>query len=451
MTYLTKNFPIGWALRQAFKEGYNFTSLKADLGAGFVVSLIALPISMALAIAIGLPPQQGIYTAIVAGIAAAIFGGSSYQISGPTAAFVVILIPIVAEFGLRGLIWCQILAGLMLIFFAIIRLGKLIHYVPYAVNVGFTAGIAVSLATISLKDFLGLKGAQSSPHFIDKVTHLSTHFNETNLPEAIIGVLTIFFILQAKRITKRFPAPMIGVLGGSLLGWLLSQCGYTISTIGSEFSFLSLDGNLSYGIPPYSPKLQLPTFELGYLLSIPSLTELKSFLGPALIIAALASLESLLSASIADSLTGTRHHPNAELGGIGIANILSGLASGIPATAALARTATNIQSGAKSPLAAVFHSMFILLYVLILAPFICLVPMSVLAALLILTAYNMSHLSEFMVIFKTAPVSDRLILFSAFVLTVFINMVVGVAVGIALAGLVFFMRKFNRTPFSLRD
>ncbi|MBN9287631.1 MAG: hypothetical protein BGO43_13695 [Gammaproteobacteria bacterium 39-13] len=440
MTHSTEKFPLSWALRQTFQQGYNLKTLKADLGAGLVVSLIALPLSMALAIAIGMPPQQGIYTAIVAGIAAAIFGGSHYQISGPTAAFVVILIPIVAEFGLRGLIWCQILAGLMLILFSIIKLGKFIHYIPHPVIIGFTTGIALVLATISLKDFLGLQIADLGPHFIDKISHLYFHLAEISLPETCIGITTIILILSSKRFIKAVPSPMIGVLGGSLLGWGLSCYGYSISTIGTQFSFLSADGSISYGIPAVSPHFQLPTFTTGNLFSIPSLAEIKTFLGPAFIIACLAALESLLSASIADNLTQSKHHPNAELSGIGIANVLSALASGIPATAAIARTATNIQSGAKSPFAAVFHSLFILLYVLLLAPFICHVPMTVLAALLLLTAYNMSHLPQFIELFKTAPLFERIVLFSSFALTVFMDMIAGVMVGIALSTLFYLIR-----------
>lgn len=444
MTHLSEKFSLSWALRQTFRQGYNLAMLKADLGAGLVVSLIALPLSMALAIAIGMPPQQGIYTAIVAGIAAAIFGGSHYQISGPTAAFVVILIPIVTEFGLRGLIWCQILAGLLLILFSLAKLGRFIRFVPYPVIIGFTTGIAVVLATISLKDFLGLKITNLGPHYLDKVSHLFFHLSETSFAETSVGLITIIIILCAKRYIKFIPSPIIGVLAGSLLGWLLAQDGYAIATVGTQFSFLSSDGSMIYGIPAYPPHFQLPTFKPGSLFSIPSMVELSTFFGPALIIAGLASLESLLSAAIADNLTGTRHHPNAELGGIGIANILSGLASGIPATAAIARTATNIQSGAKSPFAAVFHSLFILLYVLLLAPLIGFVPMSALAALLILTAYNMSHLPQFMSILKGAPLSNRIVLLACFTLTVLVDMVAGVLAGIVLSVLLSWMRLDNR-------
>lgn len=440
-SHLTRIVPICWAINQTFRHGYHLKDFKADLAAGFVVSLIALPLSMALAIAIGLPPQHGIYTAIIAGIAAAIFGGSFYQISGPTAAFVVVLIPIVAEFGLRGIIWCQIIAGIILIICGIAKLGKLINYVPYPVTTGFTTAIALSLAVISLKDFLGLKIENMGLHFVDKVVNLITHFPQINLLECGIGVTTLLSILWAKRYLRWAPAPAIGIITGSLLGWLLSYYDYSIATIGTEFKY-TIDGILYSGIPSHAPLLQLPTFDKGNLLTFPSLIEFKAFLSPALIIAALAALESLLSASIADSLTGTRHQPNSELNGIGIANILSGLATGIPATAAIARTATNIHSGAKSPFSAVVHSLLILIYVLLLAPIICYIPMSALSALLILTAYNMSHLRQFSTIIKIAPIADRIVLLTCFTLTVFMDMVIGVTVGILLA-VIFFLKRIS--------
>ncbi len=399
--------PLSWALRQTLKAGYRLSDLKADILAAFVVSLIALPLSMALAIAIGLPPQHGIYTAIVAGIAAALFGGSLFQVSGPTAAFVVILIPIVTDFGLQGLIWCQILAGCLLILFSILKFGRFIHYIPNPVIIGFTSGIALVLASISLKDFMGLP----------KVPYLSMHFTDINLPTTFIGIMTLFFMLSAKRFFKFIPSPLLGVLGGTLIGVALSQWGYPIHTIGSEFSG---------GIPHSAPRLQMPL--------LPTLEEFSAFLFPAFTIAMLAALESLLSAKLADKMTGTAHHSNAELSGIGIANVLCGLTTGIPATAAIARTATNIQSGAKSPLAAILHGVFILLYILLLAPLINYIPMSALAAVLVLTAYHMSHWQQFREGLH-ASITDRFILLTCFLLTVCVDMVAAIAVGILLAAL----------------
>lgn len=375
---------ISWALRQTLKNGYPWAYFKADLSAAFVVSLIALPLSMALAIAIGLPPQHGIYTAIVAGIAAAIFGGSQFQISGPTAAFVVILIPIVNQYGLDGLIWCQILAGLFLLVFSVARLGKFIHAIPYPVIIGFTSAIALVLARISCKDFFG------------------------EYQETFVGMVTLLLTLASGRM-------IVGMIGATVLGFLLTQQGFSVATLGTEFN----------GIPSTLPTFHFPT--------LPALSELTVLCFPAFTIAILAALESLLSAKIADKMTNTQHHANGELSGIGIANILSGLATGIPATAAIARTAANIQNGAKSPFAAIFHALFMLLYILLLAPLILWIPISALAALLILTAYNMSHWREFKKILFSAPLAEKLVLMTCFLLTVSFDMVIGITTSLLLS------------------
>lgn len=424
--------PIGWALRKTFAEGYHLSDLKADLQAAFVVSLIALPLSMALAISVGLPPQNGIYTAIVAGMVASFLGGSSYQISGPTAAFVVILIPIVSEFGLHGMIWCQIFAGILLILFGIMRLGKLIHYVPETITIGFTAAIAMVLFIISLKDLLGLPIEHFGQHFSTKIANLFENLPHMHLPDAIVGLFTLFVIILARGRIKLIPSPIIGITAGTLLAILFHYQGYSIMTIGSQFQY-DFNGIIQQGLPPYPPVFQLPTFDADQLLTIPSYKEIKILLIPALLIALLAALESLLSASIADKLTQTRHQPDAELKGIGMANILTGLASGIPATAAIARTATNIQNGARSPISGIIHAFLILLYVLLFSSVINFIPMSALAALLILTAYYMSHLNQFSQILLNATLIDKILLVTTFVLTVLVDMVVGIGVGMALA------------------
>lgn len=434
-------FPICWALKHTFRKGYRLKDFKGDLSAALVVSMISLPLSMALAIAVGLPPQHGIYTAIIGGIAASLLGGSQFQISGPTAAFVVILIPIVSEFGLRGLIWCQILAGLILLAFAFAKLGRLINYVPYPVTTGFTTGIALVLATISLKDFLGLPSGTLEHHFIDKVWAILTEMHHLNLAALFVGSMTIAMMVFAKKQIRWIPSPVIGVAGGTLLGALCLKFGLELPTIGTEFGFADLEA--------FSPKLYFPTLTQDQLLTIPTVAELKSFFFPAMIIAILAALESLLSANIADNITGTRHHSNAELNGIGLANILSGLATGIPATAAIARTATNIQNGAQTPISGCLNGLLILTYMLCLTPVIALIPMSVLAALLLMTAYNMSHMRQFRNIIKIAPSSDRAVLLTCFTFTVFIDMVAGVTIGILLAVLLFLKRIAETTEVHL--
>ena len=429
--HITRWLPIGWALRKSFADGYNFKDFKADVMAAFVVSLIALPLSMSLSIAVGLPPQHGIYTAIVAGIVASFFGGSSFQINGPTAAFVVILIPIVADLGLRGLIWCQILAGFLLILFGLVKLGKLIQYVPDEVTIGFTSGIALVLATFSLKDFLGLPIEKMGHDSIKVIFNLVTHLPLLQWPDAIVGIMTLTIVVWTKGKIKWLPSPIIGVTAGTLLSIVLIQAGFPIMTIGTQFQY-DLNGILHQGLPPYPPIFQMPTFNAGSLLTIPSWEELKIMLWPALVIAILAALESLLCATIADNLTQTQHHPNAELRGIGMANILTGMASGIPATAAIARTATNIQNGAKSPISGILHAVFVLFYVLLFARLMSAIPMSALAALLILTAFYMSHLKQFQHILSTAPVWDKMTLVVTFTLTVLMDMVMGISVGMIL-------------------
>lgn len=413
---------IGWALRDSFKK-YRFTTFKHDLVAGLIVSLVALPLAMALAIAVGLPPQHGIYTAVVAGISVPLLGGSYHQVSGPTAAFVVIVAPIINQYGLRGLIITTIIAGFILIAAGALKLGRYIHYVPYPVVTGFTSGIALTIAVLSLNDFLGLSIAKMPDSFLDKVVLIAKHFNFAHWSEILVGFVSILFMLISQRVIKKIPSPIVGITAGALLGLLLNSYGVEIVTIGSRFSQM-LPNSLSFGF------LTLPSFNEIRILSI-----------PAVIIAALAALESLLSATVADRMAGTKHNPNAELIGIGVGNILSGLASGIPATGALARTATNIQSGGKTPLASSIHALFIALYVLFFSHYISYIPMASLAALLLIVAYRMSHLQQFIHIIKAGPIKDALVLVTCFVFTVAIDMVAGVAIGIVLAYTLKWFRK----------
>lgn len=452
--FLSNSIPIFWGLRDALKI-YHPSDILKDISAGFIVSLVALPLSMALAITIGLAPQHGLYTAIVAGIIAAIFGGSRYQVSGPTAAFVVILIPIVAEHGLRGIIWCQIIAGFLLILFAIAKLGRLIRYVPYPVTTGFTTGIALVLFTITLRDFLGLPNQSEEIYFIYKVRELLYTLPHTNIYELSVGLITLLTIIYGHKIIKFVPSSILAVSIGVGVSLLFLYLGIEIRTIGNQYHFIDVNGVLQNGIPSLLPRLHWPHIgsnsELNSLFVIPNILELKTYLMPAFTIAILAALESLLSASIADSLTNTRHHPNGELLGVGMANIFSGLSSGIPATAAIARTAMNIKNGAKSPISVIFHSVFILSYMLYFSPFISLIPLSSLAALLIITAYNMSHFYQFKAILKTAPSYDKFVLLSCFSLTVLIDMVAGVVAGILLASFLFMKRISDLTNIEIKD
>jgi len=425
-------FPLATALRHGLR-GYNAQTLKHDFVAGIIVSLVALPLSMALAIAVGLPPQHGLYTAIVAGIACAVFGGSATQVSGPTAAFVVIVAPIVSDLGLHGIIWCQILAGALLILMGMTRMGKLIHLVPDAVTNGFTAGIAVTIATLSLNDFLGLGIEKLSGHYTEKAAMIISHLPNMNFAEFGTGLIALLLMIYFPRISKKIPAPIVGIGIATILAYNLGDA-VGIDTLLSRFSYALPDGGTGHGIPPYAPVFHFPG-GVDSLFKIPDSAELQILMMPALVIAALAALESLLSATVADKMAHTRHDPNAELNGIGIANIFSGLASGIPATGAIARTATNIHAGAKTPMAAIIHALLLLLYMLTLAPVISYMPMAALAALLLTTAWRMSHAHVFIDTLKHGKKQDIAILLTTFTLTVFIDMVAGVSAGMILAAM----------------
>lgn len=419
-------FPVATALKAALKDGYTPQIFKADLGAAVVVSLVALPLSMALAIAVGLPPQHGLYTAIVAGIVTAFLGGSMVQVSGPTAAFVAILAPIVAQYGLMGLIWCQLMAGGLLVLMGVFRLGKYIEHVPYAVTVGFTAGIAVVIATLSLNDFLGLgiPTAELGPHYIDKVSTLSSHLNDIPAREALIGIVTLVVIFGARKLKSIIPAPILGIAVATSLAMYFQSEDIAVRTIETVF-----DG----GLPPYAPSFHWP-----------EAMNIVPLLWPALTIALLAALESLLSATVADNVTGQKHDPDAELTGIGFGNLAAGLFAGIPATGALARTAANIQGGAKTPFASAMHAVFLLIFMVAFAPYISKIPMAALSALLLVTAWRMAHLNIVVDIVRAGSHKDTVVLFVSLILTVLVDMVVGVGAGLALSYFFHLQKRFKR-------
>lgn len=330
------------------------------------------------------------------------------------------------------------MAGVALIAMGMLRLGKFVNYVPYPVVTGFTAGIAVTIATLALNDFFGLGIGQLEGHYIDKVQTIAAHLPSLRWPDLAVGTVTLAGLALTPRIAPRLPAAVAGISLGLGAAWILQQSGFAVDTLLSRFSYTDAAGQIQAGIPPHAPKLHLPGD--GALFALPDYAAFKTLLMPALVIAALAALESLLSATVADSLARTRHDPNAELNGIGIANIFSGLAAGIPATGAIARTAANIQAGAQTPLASIFHALFLLLYVLTLAPYISHIPMAALAALLLGVAWRMSHAPQFMMVLRLAPRSDRVVLLTCFLLTVFVDMVAGIAVGMVMASLLFMRR-----------
>ncbi|WP_447928085.1 C4-dicarboxylic acid transporter DauA [Vreelandella sp. EE27] len=440
-------FPVpGSALLSAWREGYTLGKLKRDVLAGITVGVVAVPLSMALAIATGVAPQHGLYTAIVAGAIIALTGGSRFNISGPTAAFVVILFPIAAEFGLGGLLLATLMAGAILVALGLARLGTLIQYVPYPVILGFTAGIGVVIALLQVPDFLGLTDitlGSSTPH---NLLVIAQALPGLSLADLCVGVATLSVLIAWPRLKTPIPAPLVGLAAGTLVALLLSLLGSDVATIASRFSWES-QGVTGSGIPPFAPGFALP-WQLpgakGEPLTV-NFALIQALLGPALAIALLAAIESLLCAVVADGLTRTRHNPNVELIGQGLGNVVAPFFGGITATAALARTATNIKSGGFSPIAALVHSFVVLLAVIALAGAMGYVPMAALAALLFIIAWNMSEARHFVHTLKSAPASDVAVLVICFLLTVVFDMVIAVAVGMGLAAALFIRRMAQLT------
>ncbi len=433
---------ISSALRDVLKEGYTRKDLRADIIAGMIIAIIAIPLSMALAIASGLPPQHGLYTSIVAGIVVALLGGSRMQVSGPTASFVIILAPLGATYGLGGLAIATIMAGIFLIILGVLQMGRLIQFIPYTVTLGFTAGIAVILATMQLPDFMGLPASQPD-NYVDRLINVAQAIPLINLPDLTIGLLTLAILLMWPRLSRAIPAPFVALFTATLaaiaLHWIFDD--FTIATINSRFSTI-IDGKSVSGIPPLPPVPHWP-FSLpganGQPLVI-TFALLRELAPPALAIAMLGAIESLLSAVISDGMTGTQHDPNSELVAQGFGNIAAPIFGGIAATGALARTATNIRSGAKSPFAAVFHSLFILLAITAFAPALGYLPMASLAALLLVVSWDMSEAKHVIRITRIAPRADVVVLAICLFLTVFVDMVAAITVGVLLASL-FFMRR----------
>jgi sulfate permease, SulP family len=432
-------------MRKALAQGYDRAALRADVLAGIVVGIVALPLSMALAIAVGVAPQHGLYTAIVAGIVVALTGGSKFQITGPTAAFVVILAPIASREGLAGLLTAGLMAGVLLVALGVARLGRLIQFIPHPVTTGFTAGIAIVIATLQVRDVLALPIRHMPETYLEKIRVLWNARGGASLSDFGVALATLLLLIALPRklpaLTARVPAPLIAVVFVSLLAALLHYVvpAFSVATIGSRFSSV-VDGQVVAGIPQVPPLPTLPWGSGG--LSLKSVNQLAS---AAFAIAILGAIESLLSATIADGMTGKKHDPDAELIALGFGNILVPFFGGIAATGALARTATNIRAGARSPIASVVHSLVVLLVVLLFAPLVAYVPMASLAGLLLLVAWNMSEGRHFVNIVRIAPKSDVFVLLLCFFLTVVFDMVIAVSVGVVLAALLFMRRTAELT------
>ncbi|MBI3819971.1 MAG: C4-dicarboxylic acid transporter DauA [Planctomycetes bacterium] len=440
------------AMREAFREGYGRKEFIADILAGTIVGIVALPLAMALAIASGVPPQQGLYTSIIAGILIAVLGGSRYQVSGPTAAFVVILAPISAQFGLGGLLLSTMMAGVIMFAIGVLRMGKTIEFIPYPVMTGFTAGIGVTIATGQLKYFLGLQVEHDSSHFLEKIQIYTSALPGLHWQDFAVGGSTLALLLLLPKVTRKIPAPLLALAIVAAAAEILRRAtgNFSVATIGNCFSY-TIDGETRAGIPQMPPMPMLPwklhgpdgaAFALDY-------ATFRALLPSAFAIALLGAIESLLSASVADGMTSRKHRPDAELMAQGIGNIVAPFFGGIAATGAIARTATGVRAGAVSPICAIWHGIFVLIAVLLLAPWLGFLPMGALAGLLMLVAWNMSEVKHFFHIVRVAPKSDVAVLLSCFFLTVIFDMVVSVSFGVVFAALLFMKRMAESTEVSL--
>lgn len=417
-------------------KGYSGSKLVNDIVAGVIVAIIALPLSIALAIASGVSPEQGLYTAIIAGFVIALFGGSNVNISGPTAAFATIVAGVVATHGLSGLIVATILAGILLILMGICRFGSLIKYIPMTITTGFTAGIAVTIVIGQVKDFLGLTFAPGTNAIetAEKVEAIAGSIGTLNLHALLVGAIGMAILIlwpmlgRAKlgvfsKICSKIPPSIIAVVAGILL---VQFTPLKVNTIGSLYP------TLSAGFPMPS----LPGFDLEVV---------KAVLPSAFTIAILAAIESLLSCVVSDGMIGDRHNSNTELIAQGLGNVCSGLFGGIPATGAIARTAANVKNGGRTPVAGMVHAVVLLLFLLVLMPLAKLIPMPIIAAILFMVAYNMSEWKHFVHICRFSPKSDILVLVVTFVLTVVFDLVVAIAVGLVLAAVLFMKRMSDVT------
>ena len=399
-------------------KSYTKKQLIKDIISGIIVAIIALPLSIALAIASGVGPEQGLYTAIIAGFFISFFGGSRVQIGGPTAAFVVIIYGIVASYGTDGLIVATILAGIILVIMGICRFGSLIKYIPYTITTGFTCGIAVTLFIGQLKDFFGMDIASVPSEFLDKVIVYAKNISTINLTATLIGLLAVAIMLLWTKVTDKIPGSLVAIVVTTAIAYFAKL---PVNTIGSVY------GKLNSAFPSFH---------------VPSITMnlIQQMISPAFTIAVLAAIESLLSAVVSDGMIGDTHKSNAELIGQGLGNIFSGFFGGIPATGAIARTAANVRNGGRTPIAGIAHCITLTIILLVLMPLAALIPMTTLAAVLLVVAANMADWSSFFRLCKNAPKSDIIVLVATFFLTVFFDLVVAIEIGVVLAALLFMKR-----------
>ena len=441
--FLTKNVFLNVrpfsALKDAFNAGYTQKHFIRDIIAGLTVGIIAIPLSMALAIASGVAPQHGLYTAIVAGIIIALTGGSRFNISGPTAAFVVILFPVTQQFGLSGLLMATLLSGLILVLMALFRLGRLIEYIPLPVTLGFTCGIGIVIATLQIKDFLGLHIAEMPTHYIDKIHAILTALPTINWADAAVGIVTLIVLTQWYKLRLPIPGHLPAVIIGTLLSLILIYFGQEVATIGSAFQYTLPDGSVAQGIPNVLPELMLPwniPNAQGQLIDW-NFTTLQALLPAAFSMAMLGAIESLLCAVVLDNMTNTKHHSNNELLAQGLGNIVSPFFGGITATAAIARSAANVKAGAVSPIASIVHALLVLFALLFFAKALSYLPLSSMAALLLIVAWNMADIPQIIHLVRRSGRNEIAVLLTCLTLTVLFDMVIAITVGVLLASLLF--------------
>lgn len=396
---------------------YSKQQLVKDIIAGIIVAIIALPLSIALAIASGVNPEQGLYTAVVAGFFISFLGGSRVQIGGPTAAFVVIIYGIIAEYGMNGLTVATLLAGIIMVIMGLLHFGNLIKFIPKTITVGFTLGIAIGIFAGQLKDFFGLDMGAVPSEFVDKIVAYANSFHTLHPMTLGIGILALLIQIFWPKVSQKIPGSLIAILVTTLIVQLANL---PVATIGDL----------------YEIKAGLPAFTMPQL----SFALIKKLISPAFTIAILASIESLLSCVVSDGMIGGHHRSNAELVGQGVGNIFSSLFGGIPATGAIARTAANVKNGGRTPVAGMVHAVTLLLILVFLMPYASMIPMSCLAAILIMVAYNMSGWRSFVHMVKTAPKSDIIVLVVTLFLTVFFDLVVAIEIGMVMAAFLFMKR-----------
>ncbi|MBN7827202.1 C4-dicarboxylic acid transporter DauA [Bowmanella dokdonensis] len=439
----------------AFREaclsgGYGLASFRRDLIAGLTVGIIAIPLAMALAIASGVAPQHGLYTAIIGGFVIALCGGSRLSISGPTAAFVVLLYPLANQYGLSGLLLATLGAGLILILMASLRLGRFIEYIPEPVTLGFTAGIAVVIATLQINDLLGLGIENLSGHYFEKLAQLAGGLAGFHWPSLLLAVFTLSVLVLWPRLKLPVPGHLPALVLATLAAFVMNQAGMQLDTIGSRFSYLLPDGTAGFGIPPLLPRFEWPWLngEAGAAGVSFNWQLLRDLLPAAFAIAMLGAIESLLCAVVLDGMTGKRHSANSELLGQGIGNVITPFFGGITATAALARSAANYRAGAVSPVAAMIHALVVLAALILLSHILAYLPMSAMAALLLMVAWNMSEAPKAVHLLKTAPRADILVFLTCFSLTVALDMVIAITAGILLSAILFVKQMAEMTRLS---